>query len=109
VFIAAVAWGTGGAVAAVLYRTSGLGPIAVSFWRFVVGAALLVAAAPLLRSPAGSSVRELVRTRPGWLVGIGAGLAISQSAYFAAVQRAVVMLALAERRESPPTDVIDVH
>lgn len=93
VFIAAVAWGTGGAVAAVLYRTSGLGPIAVSFWRFVVGAVLLVAAAPLLRSSAGSSVRELLRTRPGWLVSIGAGLATSQSAYFAAVQRSGVAVA----------------
>ncbi|MFI5842289.1 DMT family transporter [Catenuloplanes sp. NPDC051500] len=39
--VAAVAWGTGGAVAAVLYRTSGLGPIAVSYWRFVIGALTL--------------------------------------------------------------------
>ncbi|GAB7050788.1 DMT family transporter [Catenuloplanes indicus] len=39
--LAAVAWGTGGAVAAVLYRTGGLGPIAVSYWRFVIGALAL--------------------------------------------------------------------
>jgi DME family drug/metabolite transporter len=39
--VAAVAWGTGGAAAAVLYRTSGLGPIAVSYWRFVIGALTL--------------------------------------------------------------------
>src|SRR5258706_15374165 len=43
VTIAAIAWGTGGIVAAILYRTSGLGPIAVSFWRTVIGEALLAA------------------------------------------------------------------
>ncbi|GAB7043132.1 MULTISPECIES: DMT family transporter [Catenuloplanes] len=41
--LAAMAWGTGGAAAAVLYRTSGLGPIAVSYWRFVIGALALAA------------------------------------------------------------------
>jgi DME family drug/metabolite transporter len=94
VFVAAVAWGTGGAVAAVLYRTSGLGPIAVSFWRFVSGAVLLAAAARLLGGRgAVASARDLLRGRWAWLGIIGAGLAIYQTAYFAAVQRSGVAAA----------------
>ena len=41
--IAATAWGTGGAVAAILYDTSRLGPVAVSWWRFAGGVLLLAA------------------------------------------------------------------
>src|SRR6476659_1037548 len=41
VAIAAAAWGAGGVVAAVLYRASGLGPVAVSFWRTVIAVLLL--------------------------------------------------------------------
>lgn len=90
VFVAAVAWGTGGAVAAVLYRTSGLGPIAVSFWRFATGVALL---ALVGRFVATGSARELLRGRWAWLGIIGAGLAMYQTAYFAAVQRSGVAVA----------------
>ena len=43
VCMAATAWGTGGAVAAILYDTSGLGPVAVSWWRFAGGFVLLAA------------------------------------------------------------------
>jgi drug/metabolite transporter, DME family len=39
---AAVAWGMGGVVASVLYRTSGIGPLAVSFWRAAFGVAVLM-------------------------------------------------------------------
>jgi len=91
VFVAAVAWGTGGAVAAVLYRDSGMGPIAVSFWRFATGAVLLAAVGPFLGGRAG--LRDLVRGRWAWLGIIGAGLAIYQTAYFAAVQRSGVAVA----------------
>jgi len=90
VFVAAVAWGTGGAVAAVLYRTSGLGPIAVSFWRFATGLVLLGVVA---RFAATGSARALLRARWGWLCIIGAGLAMYQTAYFAAVQRSGVAVA----------------
>ncbi|WP_244338991.1 hypothetical protein [Streptomyces nitrosporeus] len=44
VAIAATAWGTGGAVAAVLYDVGGIGPVSVSFWRFLAGLGLLLAA-----------------------------------------------------------------
>ncbi len=44
---AATAWGTAGAVAALLYRGSGLGPLALTFWRAAGGFALLLAARAL--------------------------------------------------------------
>lgn len=94
VFVAAIAWGTGGAVAAVLYRTSGLGPIAVSFWRFAAGVVVLAAVGRVIAGRgAGSSMRQLIRDRWGWLGVIGAGLALYQTAYFAAVQRTGVAIA----------------
>ncbi|WP_236145978.1 EamA family transporter, partial [Verrucosispora sp. SN26_14.1] len=58
ILIAAVAWGTGGAVAAILYDISGMGPVAVSFWRFAGGVLLLSAGHLVLR-----------RRRPGRPVG----------------------------------------
>jgi DME family drug/metabolite transporter len=83
---AAIAWGLGGAVAAVLFRTSGLDPVAVSFWRFAVAVAAL-SALRVLRPTA-------VRAPTAWrrTVLIGAGLALSQTAYFGAVQAAGVAL-----------------
>ncbi|MER6304074.1 EamA family transporter [Kitasatospora sp. NPDC001539] len=74
---AAVAWGAGGAVAALLLRTSGLGPVAVSCWRFGV-AALCVAVLP--------SGGTTTRRRAAVLTGLG--LAVSQCAYFGSVQYA---------------------
>jgi hypothetical protein len=41
IYMAAIAWGTGGAAAVVLYDISGMGPVAVSFWRFASGVLLL--------------------------------------------------------------------
>ena len=80
--VAAVAWGTGGAVASLLYQESGLGPLAVSWWRFVIGAALLAA---FIRP------RDL-KGQPRMLL-LGLGMAISQTAYFAAVGRSGVAVA----------------
>jgi drug/metabolite transporter, DME family len=90
VCMAATAWGTGGAVAAILYDTSGLGPVAVSWWRFAGGFVLLAAGRRWfgprlpLRFPRGS-------WRPVALT--GCGLALSQTAYFAAVDMAGLALA----------------
>jgi DME family drug/metabolite transporter len=47
VVFAATAWGTAGAVAALLYRGSGLGPLALTFWRAAGGFALLLVARAL--------------------------------------------------------------
>jgi DME family drug/metabolite transporter len=75
---AAVAWGVGGAVAALLLRTSGLGPVAVTCWRFGV-AAICLALLPSGRTSGG---------RRGAAVLTGIGLAVSQCAYFGSVQYA---------------------
>jgi drug/metabolite transporter, DME family len=94
VCVAATAWGTGGAVAAVLYDTGGLGPVAVSWWRFVGGVALLAAARRWLgpradprRGPRFGPRRALRFPRSAWrqVSVTGAGLAVSQTAYFVAV------------------------
>jgi drug/metabolite transporter, DME family len=78
VAIAAAAWGAGGVVAAVLYRATGLGPVAVSFWRTVIGVLLLAAVWRPRSRPAGP--------RRWWVSPVtGVGLALYQTAYYAAV------------------------
>ncbi|MEV4536881.1 DMT family transporter [Asanoa sp. NPDC049518] len=88
ILVAAVAWGTAGAGAAILYDTSGLGPIAVSFWRFAFGVLLLgaVQLATRQRRPATRQpFRQVLIT--------GLGLVVFQTAYFAAVQYAGLAIA----------------
>ncbi|MFD0279783.1 DMT family transporter [Kitasatospora sp. NPDC127111] len=81
---AAVAWGVGGAVAALLMRTSGLGPVAVCSWRFGV-AAFCLALLPAGRQRSGARPAP---ARRGAAVLTGLGLAVSQCAYFGSVQYA---------------------
>lgn len=82
--VAGAAWGTAGAAASLVYRTSDMGPIALSFWRCATGLALLLGARmlvprarPVVTEAPGSRVRRAVAT--------GVGLAVFQTAYFAAV------------------------
>lgn len=94
VLFAAIAWGTGGAVAAILYQSSGLGPIAVSFWRFAIGVLMLV----ILVMATGSNrphplMRAFIQNQWGRMMIIGIGLAVYQTAYFAAVGKAGLALA----------------
>lgn len=100
VIIAAIAWGTGGVVAAVLYRTTGLGPIAISFWRIAIGVALLgLLSLRTPKSPAAPvSFLGGITGRPGggrWWVTLvtGVGLAVYQTAYYAAVAQSGVAFA----------------
>ncbi|MCM3923293.1 DMT family transporter [Frankia sp. AiPs1] len=86
--VAAATWSTTGAAVDLVCRSSDLGPVAVSFWRFVSGlAALLVARAvgrsrPANRVPAaGQPWRRRLLLRAG----TGLGLAVFHTAYFAAV------------------------
>ncbi|HEX4700761.1 MAG TPA: DMT family transporter [Pseudonocardiaceae bacterium] len=79
VAIAATAWGSGGAVAEILYRTTGLGPIGVCWWRLLIGAAVLTGVR-LVRRPDDRAPVDRWRT-----LAIGVGLAIAQAAYFGAV------------------------
>jgi len=91
--VAATAWGTGGAVAAVLYSTSGLDALAVSFWRFLGGAAALAALRLLVHRPGALSLMRMVRTAPIQLAVTGVGMAMYQTAYFAAVGMAGLAIA----------------
>lgn len=85
VSIAATAWGTGGAAGALLYRTGGLGPVAVTFWRFAIGAAMLLAAARLLGHSPGRLPGPGRRSGLGRIVVTGVAMAVYQTAYFAAI------------------------
>ncbi|WP_282090137.1 DMT family transporter [Streptomyces tendae] len=83
--VAGVAWGTAGAAASLVYRASDMGPVALSFWRCAVGLVLLLAARPLSRRVR-PAVREPFARKALRAVVTGLGLAVFQTAYFAAVQ-----------------------
>jgi DME family drug/metabolite transporter len=88
--IAGVTWGTTGAAVDLVYRSSDLGPLAVSFWRYLSGLVLLLVARAIRSRPRpqdrdrdrdrASTARQL-RLR----VGTGLVLAVFQTAYFGAV------------------------
>ncbi|MGW1726061.1 DMT family transporter [Streptomyces sp. NPDC002306] len=83
--IAGFAWGTAGAAASLVYRTSDLGAVTLSFWRCAAGLVLLLAAR-LLRPRARSAAAPLPRRGKALRAGVtGVGLAVFQTAYFAAV------------------------
>ncbi|MBQ0830652.1 DMT family transporter [Streptomyces tagetis] len=82
--VAGVAWGTAGAAASLVYRTSDMGPVSLSFWRCALGLVLLVAARPP-RPRRRAAVREPFGTRALRAGVTGVGLAVFQTAYFAAV------------------------
>ncbi|MFF5188503.1 DMT family transporter [Streptomyces sp. NPDC000345] len=83
--VAGAAWGTAGAAASLVFRASDLGAVALSFWRCAAGLVLLLAARLLRPRPrttpqSGPPHRRFLRT------GVtGVGLAVFQTAYFAAV------------------------
>ncbi|MEV5236396.1 EamA family transporter [Streptomyces pseudogriseolus] len=86
--VAGAAWGTAGAAASLVYRTSDMGPVSLSFWRCAAGLAVLYAARLLTgwsgRSRAAATQLPLGR-RVGRAAATGIGLAVFQTAYFAAV------------------------
>ncbi|MEU3850889.1 EamA family transporter [Streptomyces sp. NPDC029554] len=82
--VAGVAWGTAGAAASLVYRASDLGPVALSFWRCAAGLVLLLAAR-LVRPRTAPAVREPLGRRAVRAGVTGLGLAVFQTAYFAAV------------------------
>jgi drug/metabolite transporter, DME family len=83
--VAGTAWGTTGAAVDVVYRSSDFGPMAVSFWRFASGFALLLAARVIMPARRSAVARRVPR-RALLLAGTGLGLAVFQTAYFAAVR-----------------------
>ncbi|MEV0280248.1 DMT family transporter [Streptomyces sp. NPDC050610] len=91
VAIAATAWGTGGAVATAMYGVGGIGPVAVTFWRFLAGLGLLLAAHAVWRARRPGTVpplRALYAANPRRALITGLGMALAQTAYFASVQQA---------------------
>ncbi|GAB3114961.1 EamA family transporter [Streptomyces calidiresistens] len=91
VVVAATAWGTAGAAAAVLFETSGLGPVALTFWRTLGGLVLLSAFGWLTRprtlaSVATPSAPVRRRERITRIAVMGLGLTVFQTGYFAGVQ-----------------------
>ncbi|MFI6085450.1 DMT family transporter [Streptomyces sp. NPDC051217] len=93
--VAGVAWGTAGAAASLVYRISDIGPLSLSFWRCVGGLVLLLGALALRRrrlvtalpsETATAKATEPRRRRLIRILGTGIGLAVFQSAYFAAVE-----------------------
>ncbi|MFF8809068.1 DMT family transporter [Streptomyces omiyaensis] len=90
--VAGIAWGTAGAAGSLVFRNSDMGPLALSFWR-CAGGLLLLLAVPALRRlrpgrprTAAAPVAETRRTRLVRILGTGVGLAVFQTAYFAAVE-----------------------
>lgn len=87
--LAGAAWGTTGAAVDLVYRSSDLGPIAISFWR-LLGALAILLAVKALRRTGGPAARPAAarprRTRALLLGGAGIGMAVFQAAYFAAVR-----------------------
>ncbi|MFE1265545.1 DMT family transporter [Streptomyces albogriseolus] len=82
--VAGAAWGTAGAAASLVYRTSDMGPVALSFWRCAVGLAVLYAARLLFGRSRAAAPAPLGR-RAARATATGIGLAVFQTAYFAAV------------------------
>ncbi|MFF0483423.1 DMT family transporter [Streptomyces sp. NPDC004435] len=108
--VAGIAWGTAGAAGSLVFRNSDMGPFALSFWR-CAGGLLLLLAVPAVKglrrgrvrtaaaasdsissdsssgsSSGSSAVAEARRIRLIRIVGTGLGLAVFQTAYFAAVE-----------------------
>ncbi|MEO3801124.1 EamA family transporter [Nonomuraea sp. B1E8] len=84
VSMAATAWGTGGAAGSLLFQTGQLGPVGVSLWRHLLGAAFLLL---IVR-------RFVLADHLDWRVlPIGAGMAVYQTAYFAAIAHSGVAVA----------------
>ncbi|WP_432117596.1 DMT family transporter [Streptomyces sp. bgisy032] len=82
--VAGVAWGTAGAAASLVYRASDMGPVALSFWRCAAGLVLLLAVR-LVAPSGGAAVTEPLPRRVRRAGVTGLGLAVFQTAYFAAV------------------------
>ncbi|TDD00275.1 EamA/RhaT family transporter [Nonomuraea deserti] len=84
VTMAATAWGTGGAAGSLLFQAGHLGPVGVSLWRHLLGAAFLLV---IVR-------RFLLADHLDWRVlPVGAGMAVYQTAYFAAIAHSGVAVA----------------
>ncbi|MGW1597356.1 DMT family transporter [Streptomyces sp. NPDC002343] len=83
--ITGAAWGTAGAAGSLVYRTSDLGAFALSFWRCALGLVFLLAGRPLRPRARRTAPAAPPRGRAVTVLATGLGLAVFQTAYFAAV------------------------
>ncbi|MEU3840295.1 DMT family transporter [Streptomyces sp. NPDC028635] len=83
--VAGAAWGTAGAAASLVYRTSDMSAVTLSFWRCAAGLVLLLAARRFGPRPAAAATPGPLRRRLLRAGATGVGLAVFQTAYFAAV------------------------
>lgn len=79
--LAAVLWGTAGVVVRTLKESSGLGPVAIAFYRLLAAALLLL----LLSGPKLAEAVRGLRTYPRSLLFAGIGLGVYQVLYFISV------------------------
>ncbi|WP_026928969.1 DMT family transporter [Glycomyces tenuis] len=93
--ITGLSWGTTGAVSDLVYSSSDMGPIALSFWRHLGGMVLLLAVIGVLRGRNGGVARAHRggRSRAVALCGLGVAMAVFQTAYFIAVDLTGVAVA----------------
>ncbi|MFJ5229626.1 DMT family transporter [Kitasatospora sp. NPDC088391] len=104
VALAATAWGTAGAAAALLFRHSGLGPLALTFWRSLGGAAVLLALRPFTGPRRSARPRTAPRSAPALARVLlnGLGLTLFQAAYFLAVRHTGLAVATVVTLGSAP-------
>lgn len=93
VVLAALCWGTSGIVGDLVADRTDLDPLDVAWHRMAVGAAVLLAVHLLTSGRRGTPRPPLTRSLGLRLGGVGAGLAVYQTAYFAAVATAGVSVA----------------
>ncbi|MEV6206404.1 EamA family transporter [Kitasatospora sp. NPDC051914] len=105
----ATAWGTAGAAAALLYDGSGLGPLALTFWRSLGGVVLLLAVWACTglgnrsdRGPRPAGAALPWRRRAVRIAVNGLGLTVFQAAYFVAVQQTGLAVATVVTLGSAP-------
>ncbi|MFJ4947390.1 DMT family transporter [Streptomyces sp. NPDC088760] len=83
--VTGAAWGTAGAAASLVYRTSDMGAFTLSFWRCALGLAFLLAGRLRRRRARRTAPARPVRRSVMRALATGLALAVFQTAYFAAV------------------------
>ena len=82
-------WGTTGVVVQLVAGRTGLGALAIGFYRLAVAAVVLVAAGLVVRRRIGAAFRAA----PAGVIVTGVGLAVYQALYFVAVRLGGVSVA----------------
>ncbi|GAA4928247.1 DMT family transporter [Actinoplanes utahensis] len=89
VSVTGILWGTTGVVVQVVAGSTGLGALAIGFYRLAVAAVVLL----LIGVPAGKRIGAAFRAAPVAVIAAGVGLASYQALYFLAVRLGGVSIA----------------